>query len=500
MFFYSHWTKRKKYTLITIETIATAVTSTTSWSPMADSKKVFKLIVGALALSLAVLLVPLSSAFGEGGFRAGNIISDANMYQATPSLSQAEIQKFLDTQGASCSGNGCLKNLRFNTSNIAADHYCPGAYQGANNEPVSQIIYKVSQACHINPKVLLVTIQKEQSGLTRNLTEVSQRTLMGYGCPDGRPCEQLYYGVQNQIYRAARQFQLYRVNPTSYAYSAGATRSIKYAFNCGASNVRIENQATASLYNYTPYQPNQALLSGGRDSCSSDGNYNFFNMYSKWFGDPRSSVPATPASNPVPVQQGGNTGTASNTKQQAAKEAGGTQLAIGDNLQNKPVASAAGSAAANTAANASSTTASGSLASSNGSATSSAPTPATQSAAKAAENTQASASPQADADNQAKAAQNTAADTSAQDAKSQGAAQSEAQAKPQTVTSEVGSQPQKTLSAKQETATANQGGNPGLASTGTVGGSAAILAIALVIAGWRIRQHVLDNRPIRVNC
>ena len=127
---------------------------------MADSKRVVKIVVGALALSLAVLLVPLSSAFGEGGFRAGNIISDANMYQATPSMSQAEIQKFLDTQGASCKGNDCLKNLRFNTSNIPADSYCPGAYQGATNEPVSQIIYKVSQACQINPKVLLVTIQK----------------------------------------------------------------------------------------------------------------------------------------------------------------------------------------------------------------------------------------------------------------------------------------------------------------------------------------------------
>lgn len=469
---------------------------------MTDSKKIFKLVTGALALSLAVLLVPLSSAFGEGGFRAGNIISDANMYQATPSMSQAEIQKFLDTQGASCNGNDCLKNLRFNTSNIAADRYCPGAYQGATNEPVSQIIYKVSQACQINPKVLLVTIQKEQSGLTRNLTEVSQRTLMGYGCPDGRPCEQLYYGVQNQIYRAARQFQLYRLIPTDYAYRAGETSRIKYHTNeaCGASDVAIENQATASLYNYTPLQPNPALLSGKADNCSSNGNYNFYTMYSNWFGDPRNSTPAAPANNQVPVPQGGNTGTASNTKQQAAQEVGKNNPATSNNSQNKPVASAAGSTAANTAANASSTAASGSPTSTNGSTTSSAPTPASQSDAKAAGNTQASASAQAAADSQAKSAQSPAAGASAQNAKSQGAAQSEAQAKPQTATSDVGAQPQKTLPTKQETSTVSQGSKPGLASTGTVGGSAAILAIALVIVGWRIRQHVLDNRPIRVNC
>lgn len=450
---------------------------------MANSKKIFKLVTGALALSLAVLLVPLSSAFGEGGFRAGNIISDANMYQATPSMSQAEIQKFLDTQGASCKGNDCLKNLRFDTKTIEADSYCPGTYQGATNEPVSQIIYKVSLACQINPKVLLVTIQKEQSGLTRNLTDASQRTLMGYGCPNDKPCDQLYYGVQNQIYRAARQFQLYRVNPTDYAHQAGKTSRIKYHPNddCGASDVTIDNQATASLYNYTPLQPNPALLSGKADNCSSNGNYNFYTMYSNWFGDPRSSTPAAPASKQVPVPQGGNTGTASNTKQQAAQEAGKNNPATSSNPQNQQTSDAAKSAGAGNTTSVSSTTISGSPASNNGSATSNATTTGNASAPAAQSNAK-------------------AADTSAQNAKSQGAAQSEAQTKPQAVTREAGAQPQKTLPAEQKTTTAKQGGNPGLAATGTVGGSVAILAIALVIAGWRIRQHVLDNRPIRVNC
>lgn len=443
---------------------------------MANSKKIFKLVTGALALSLAVLLVPLSSAFGEGGFRAGNIISDANMYQATPSMSQAEIQKFLDTQGASCKGNDCLKNLRFDTKTIEADSYCPGTYQGATNEPVSQIIYKVSLACQINPKVLLVTIQKEQSGLTRNLTDASQRTLMGYGCPDDKPCNELYYGVQNQIYRAARQFQLYRVNPTDYAHQAGRTSRIKYHPNddCGASDVTIDNQATASLYNYTPLQPNPALLSGNSDTCSSNGNYNFYTMYSKWFGDPRSSAPSAPTNNQVPVPPGGNTGSASNTKQQAAQEEGKNNPATSNNSQNQQTTDVAKSAGVGNATSASSTVDSGSPTSTNGSATSNkattgnAPAPAPQS--------------------EAKGAQNTVAKASTQSSNSQSTAVNSA------------SQPQKVLPAKQETATSSQGGSPGLASTGTVGGSVVILAIALVVAGWRIRKNVIDNRPIRVNC
>ena len=47
--------------------------------------------------------------------------------------------------------------------------------------------------------------------------------------------------------------------------------------NCGTSSVYIQNQATAGLYNYTPYQPNAAALAnlyGTGDSCSAYGNRN----------------------------------------------------------------------------------------------------------------------------------------------------------------------------------------------------------------------------------
>ena len=172
-------------------------------------------------------------------------------------MSAAEIQKFLNTQGAACRGNGCLKNIRLNTRSFNADPYCKGKYQGANNEPVSQIIYKISQACQINPKVLLVTIQKEQAGITQNLTTAKQNKLTGYGCPDGRPCSEQYYGVQNQIYQAAHQFQRYRIKSPNYSFRSGITANIQFSYQsgCGSSKVKLENQATASLYNYTPYQP-----------------------------------------------------------------------------------------------------------------------------------------------------------------------------------------------------------------------------------------------------
>jgi hypothetical protein len=51
--------------------------------------------------------------------------------------------------------------------------------------------------------------------------------------------------------------------------------------------VNILNQATANLYDYTPYVPNSAALNnlyGLGDGCSSYGNRNFWRIYNDWFG------------------------------------------------------------------------------------------------------------------------------------------------------------------------------------------------------------------------
>lgn len=58
---------------------------------------------------------------------------------------------------------------------------------------------------------------------------------------------------------------------------------------CGGSNVFIETKATAALYTYTPYQPNQAALNnlyGTGDGCSAYGNRNFWRIFHDWFSSP----------------------------------------------------------------------------------------------------------------------------------------------------------------------------------------------------------------------
>lgn len=63
--------------------------------------------------------------------------------------------------------------------------------------------------------------------------------------------------------------------------------TIRYLQSSGGTNVSIENLATAGLYNYTPYQPNQSALNnlyGSGDSCGAYGNRNFWRLFNDWFG------------------------------------------------------------------------------------------------------------------------------------------------------------------------------------------------------------------------
>ena len=489
---------------------------------MVSKKKIYKIAAGILAFVMAITLIPLSAAFGESGFRPGNIISDANMYQSSPSMTQAEIQKFMETQGANCKGNGCLKNLRFDTRSYAADNYCQ-SYQGAKNEPVSQIIYKVAKSCKINPKVLLVTIQKEQAGLTKSLTKTTQNKLLGYGCPDNGTCNERYNGVQNQLYRAARQFQIYRARPHSYDFYSGKNATIQFSPNsdCGSSKVKIENAATASLYNYTPYQPNQALLSGKPDSCSSYGNYNFFIIYKRWFGDPRGSAPATSPKNKVDVPAGGNTGTSSNTKAQAEAEeknklAKPNPASSGKNQKPAQNASSSNSKTSTETTNAtraknSKDSATTKPVANAGSATSSPkeePKPASSPATSTAKvGNLKEATPGTDNSTEGKDAATPAKTPSSSSANPTSDTKDKAQSHSPANTAmarSVKPSAKPVTSHKAETISQPKGngqaGKNTLASTGSVGVVSLLIAAAMLISGAAIRRHVVSNRPIRVNC
>ncbi len=252
-----------------------------------------------LAITAATTAQPAVAA-DLANFNPGFIVSDSVFYDAT-SMSAAQIQSFLAQKGSGCTGGSdgspCLASYTASTPNRAATSNCTQTYVGAANEPASTIIAKVGSACGINPRVLLVMLQKEQGLVTTTNPSTSRyQKAMGYGCPDTAACDTTYYGFFNQVYSAASQLRNYANNPTRFSYRYGMTNNILFNPNrsCGSSGVFIKNQATASLYNYTPYQPNAAALSAGYgtgDSCSAYGNRNFWNYFSDWFGSPTGSSP-----------------------------------------------------------------------------------------------------------------------------------------------------------------------------------------------------------------
>ncbi|MGY1754897.1 LGFP repeat-containing protein [Blastococcus sp. SYSU D01042] len=279
-------------------------------------------LIGAAVVALVVAPVATSTPAAPAQaadlryFDPGNIISDAVFFDGL-AMDAGAIQDFLNARGASCSGgtdgSACIKNYRLTTTDRAPDGLCAG-YQGAANESAATVIAKVAASCRINPRVLLVLLQKEVGLVTtKNPTAKMYMRAAGYGCPDfaNGACDPAQAGLQNQLYRSSWNYQYYAANPNRYQYKAGRNNTIQWHPNtgCGSSTVYIANQATAGLYIYTPYRPNQAALNAGYgtgDGCSSYGNRNFWNYFVDWFGSTQS--PGGSAIDAKYKQLGGATG------------------------------------------------------------------------------------------------------------------------------------------------------------------------------------------------
>ncbi len=263
------------------------------------TKSVVAVLV-ALLTSFGLTAITPATALDGKTFDPGLIISDSVFFDFG-SMSAAEIQRFLDSQvpvcGSSSSGMPCLKNYKTDTPEKIAEVGKCKYMAPQKNISAAQIIYNISRACGINPRVLLVTLQKEQGLVQARIpSPYMYRAAMGYGCPDSDPgiCGKVWTGLFNQLYKAAGQYQWYGDPNGSFTYlRPGRQVSISYhpsaSRNCGKLTFTLKNQATANLYYYTPFVPNKAALAnlrGTGDTCSSYGNRNFWRFYWDWFGSP----------------------------------------------------------------------------------------------------------------------------------------------------------------------------------------------------------------------
>ena len=222
-------------------------------------------------------------------FNPGRIITD-HRFHDTLDMNADDIQAFLDQKGASCNGSTCLRSLHMDVPDRPSDGLCD-AYKGGKGQSAAQIIDGSARSCGISQKVLLTMLQKEQHLVATDqpATQVQLKSAMGLSCPDDAHCDASYAGFFNQVYGAAHRFRYYQAHRDHYAYQTKALNDVRFSpdASCGSGKVYIENDATALLYIYTPYQPNEAALRAGDgegDRCSSYGNRNFVIIYNSWFG------------------------------------------------------------------------------------------------------------------------------------------------------------------------------------------------------------------------
>lgn len=299
-------------------------------------------------IALAVLFSASSSGmFSQGvsaadgrNWRAGNIIDDA-LFTDRSSMSVGSIQNWLNSR-LSCDTNGtqpselgggidynndgtvtraeygktkgnpapftCLNNY-YEIPKTTPGSGLPASNYGKSTIPsgaksAAQLIYDAAQAYNISPKVLLVKLGTESAGpLTSDTWPFYKQYIyaMGAHCPDSGPggsanCDSNYAGFSLQMREAAKLLRWYLDSMTQSWWTYKKPRATNHILwnvqetGCGGSNVYIENNATAALYTYTPYQPNSAALNnlyGTGDGCSAYGNRNFWRVFNDWFGSTR---------------------------------------------------------------------------------------------------------------------------------------------------------------------------------------------------------------------
>src|SRR3989339_238748 len=152
--------------------------------------------------AIAIALPQLSPAFAQDispNFNPNYIISDSEVLDHA-SMTLEEIKAFINSK------EGALKNYSVITDD-------------GKTMTAAEVIYDRAVTNGVNPKFLLVLMQKEQSLLTDAAPKQSQYDwATGYGCPDTGGCNSRWQGFYKQINSAALQFRSYLDEPRLYKY------------------------------------------------------------------------------------------------------------------------------------------------------------------------------------------------------------------------------------------------------------------------------------------
>ncbi len=210
-------------------------------------KLYFKIVIFIILAGVALSPVLVST---EDSFDPNYLISDEEMRDWS-AMDRADIQAFLSDQDS------------FLTTFKTPD-------KDGVTRLVSDIIYRSAKEHEINPKYLLVKLQKEQSLITtKNPTQKQLDGATGYGITDGCgwSCDTYLNnkGFGKQVDSAAGIIRWYYEN---VSLAPWIKRPNQTTIIDGRAIIP-QNYATAFLYTYTPHI---------------EGNKNFWTLWNRWFG------------------------------------------------------------------------------------------------------------------------------------------------------------------------------------------------------------------------
>src|SRR3990167_3953529 len=236
-------------------------------------------------------------------FDPNMLISDAR-FSDTLTLGGAEgIQKFLESKGsplAATSPDFITKRREPADVNLKSRLPDPRPNLGRLRS-AAELIYDASTSSGLNPQVVLVTLQKEQTLITGTFSDAAlQRALdrsLGFGCPDEGGCSDIFLGFYHQLFgnfdsEDTRYIGMPSSLVRSFNFESGGVRVGRGPLLNGhtarrgevitlentqgppnnapaTQSVTLTNFATTALYRYTPHVYN--------------GNFNFHKFFTQWF-------------------------------------------------------------------------------------------------------------------------------------------------------------------------------------------------------------------------
>src|SRR3989338_10086961 len=274
-----------------------------------------KIVIWLLALLMAAPSLVSAQGAIDSAFNPGLLIPDKAFSDVGTFGSAEGVQKFLELKNSVLANTNpeFLAKLKEpdTLTKVRLEDPQPSL---SRLRTAAELIYDAATHWGMNPQVLLVMLQKEQSLITGNFNsgaalQTALDRAVGFGCPDDQPCGDIFIGFYRQLFgsfdnqgnrwlgTAASLMKSFNtpggrgpgVDANNQVFGRPLVRTAKIGDTVVFGNtlggyenvpaqqtVTLANAATAALYRYTPHVFN--------------GNYNFWKFYALWFKYPNGTV------------------------------------------------------------------------------------------------------------------------------------------------------------------------------------------------------------------